>query len=88
MRPARPWCETLLPRGVDLGYDGWMHDFGEYTLRSSRFSDGRRGDEVHNAFPVLSAKAAHDFFERVAADDVRLSVSDPALVVRWDVLKR
>ncbi|MBL8957741.1 MAG: glycoside hydrolase family 31 protein [Myxococcaceae bacterium] len=66
---AVAWYETLLQRGVDLGYDGWMHDFGEYVARSSRFHDGRRGDEVHNAFPVLSAKAAHDFFERVKPND-------------------
>lgn len=66
---AVKWYETLLQRGVDLGYDGWMHDFGEYVARSSRFHDGRRGDEVHNAFPVLSAKAAHDFFERVKPND-------------------
>ncbi len=66
---AVAWYETLLQRGVDLGYDGWMHDFGEYVARSSRFADGRRGDEVHNAFPVLSAKAAHDFFERVKPND-------------------
>jgi sulfoquinovosidase len=40
-----------------------MHDFGEYAQRSSRFSDGRTGEEVHNLFPVLSAKAAYDLLE-------------------------
>ena len=55
------WFQTLLQRTLDFGYDGWMHDFGEYVKRDSHFHDGRRGDEVHNEFPRLSAKAAWDF---------------------------
>jgi alpha-glucosidase (family GH31 glycosyl hydrolase) len=54
------WFQDLLRRTLAIGYDGWMHDFGEYVRRGWRFGDGRRGDEVHNHFPVLSAKAAHD----------------------------
>jgi alpha-D-xyloside xylohydrolase len=58
---AVTWFQSLLQRSYDLGYDGWMHDFGEYVARSSHFADGRKGDEVHNAFPMLSAKAGFDF---------------------------
>ena len=60
---AVTWFQGLLGRSLALGYDGWMHDFGEYVARSSRFSDGRTGEEVHNAFPVLSAKAAYDLLK-------------------------
>lgn len=59
---AVAWFQSLMQRSIDLGYDGWMHDFGEYVARSSRFSDGRTGLEVHNVFPVLSAKAVFELF--------------------------
>ncbi|MBS2024858.1 MAG: glycoside hydrolase family 31 protein [Deltaproteobacteria bacterium] len=55
--------QRLLTRAIDLGYDGWMHDFGEYVPPYARFADGRGGAEVHNEFPLLSAKAAHDLWE-------------------------
>ncbi len=57
------WFQGLLRRSFDLGYDGWMHDFGEYVARTSRFYDGRTGAEVHNEFPVLSAKAMRGALE-------------------------
>ncbi len=57
---AAAWFKTLLERTLQLGYDGWMHDFGEYTQRDAKFYNGRRGKEMHNEYPVLSAKAAHD----------------------------
>jgi len=60
---AVKWFQDLLRRTLDLGYDGWMHDFGEYIPRNAVLFDGRRGDEFHNAFPVLSAKAAFDLME-------------------------
>ena len=66
---AVTWFQSLLKRSLDLGYDGWMHDFGEYTARDAVFADGRRGDEVHNQYPVLSAKAAHDLLEKERPGD-------------------
>lgn len=61
------WFQTLLERTVALGYDGWMHDFGEYVERPWRFGDGRDGAEVHNDFPRLSVRAAAELRARVAA---------------------
>lgn len=66
---AVAWFQSLLQRTLDHGYDGWMHDFGEYTARDATAFDGRRGDELHNAFPVLSAKAAHDLLEEQRPGD-------------------
>ncbi|MCC6647344.1 MAG: glycoside hydrolase family 31 protein [Polyangiaceae bacterium] len=66
---AVTWFQGLLRRTLELGYDGWMHDFGEYVPRDAVLFDGRRGDEFHNAFPVLSAKAAHDLMERERPGD-------------------
>ena len=66
---AVAWYKTLLQRTIDFGYDGWMHDFGEYVPRSGRFSDGRRGDELHNLYPMLSAKAAREVLQAAKPDD-------------------
>lgn len=63
------WFQDLLRRTLALGYDGWMHDFGEYTRRTWKFGDGRNGEAVHNEFPVLSAKAAHDLMVKEKPDD-------------------
>ena len=63
------WFQDLLRRTVALGYDGWMHDFGEYVRRPWKFGDGRTGEAVHNEFPVLSAKAAHDLLVKEKPDD-------------------
>ncbi|MBK8252061.1 MAG: glycoside hydrolase family 31 protein [Polyangiaceae bacterium] len=66
---AFTWFQSLLKRSLDLGYDGWMHDFGEYIPRDAVLFDGRRGDEFHNAFPVLSAKAAYELMEKERPGD-------------------
>jgi alpha-glucosidase (family GH31 glycosyl hydrolase) len=63
------WYKTLLKRSIDLGYDGWMNDFGEYTKRDSVMADGTDGNVHHNAFPVLSAKAAHEVLEENKPND-------------------
>ena len=63
------WYKSLLKRALALGYDGWMHDFGEYVPRNGRFFDGRRGDEMHNPYPMLSAKAAHELLQAEKPDD-------------------
>lgn len=57
---ATAWFQDLLRRTLALGYDGWMHDFGEYIERDWSFFNGGRGDELHNLYPVMSAKAAYD----------------------------
>ena len=66
---AVTWFQDLLRRSLALGYDGWMHDFGEYVRRPWKFADGRNGEELHNQFPVLSAKAAHDLLVAERRDD-------------------
>ncbi len=63
------WFQDLLRRSLALGYDGWMHDFGEYVRRPWTFGDGRNGEAVHNEFPVLSAKAAHDLMVKEKRED-------------------
>lgn len=66
---AVDWFHSLLRRSRVLGYDGWMLDFGEYVKRTWTAFDGRKGDELHNVYPVLSAKAAHDFWQKERPGD-------------------
>ncbi len=63
------WFQDLLRRTLALGYDGWMHDFGEYVEREWTSFDGSTGEELHNRFPVLSAQAAHDLLTVEKPDD-------------------
>ena len=51
------WFQDLLRRTLALGYDGWMHDFGEYVRATPwRFATAGAATKLHNAFPVLSAQ--------------------------------
>jgi alpha-glucosidase (family GH31 glycosyl hydrolase) len=63
------WFQSLLMRSLALGYDGWMHDFGEYVGRTWTAYDGSNGEQLHNRFPVLSARAAYELLERERPND-------------------
>ena len=59
---------------TETGYDGWMHDFGEYTPRDAVFADGRTGEEIRNLYPTL--------YHRSAAEICREAKPDHAYFVR------
>jgi hypothetical protein len=61
---AVTWYGTLLQRAIDMGYDGWMLDFGEYVQPDVVAWNGMTGEELHNLFPVLYHRASHDALER------------------------
>jgi alpha-glucosidase (family GH31 glycosyl hydrolase) len=63
------WYQALLQRTLDLGYHGWMNDFGEYIQRDAAMFDGRAGAEAHNIFGLLSAMAAHELLEQKLPND-------------------
>lgn len=62
------WQQRFFKRAADYGVDGWMHDFGEYTPAESRYGNGEDGWAMHNAFPVMWAKAGREFWERERPD--------------------
>ncbi len=60
---ATTWYQSLFNRALDLGYVGWMYDFGEYVQPQTLTYSGMSGEEFHNLFPVLYQKAAYDYLE-------------------------
>jgi sulfoquinovosidase len=48
---------------LDLGYRGWMYDFGEYVQPGVLATNGMTGEELHDKFPPLYDQAAHDALE-------------------------
>jgi alpha-glucosidase (family GH31 glycosyl hydrolase) len=60
---AVAWYQDMFDWALDLGYDGWMYDFGEYVQPDDTTYDGRGGREFHNENPVLYQKAGHDRME-------------------------
>lgn len=57
---AVSWFTGSFQRALNLGYSGWMYDFGEYVQPQILTSNGLSGEQFHNQFPVLYDKAAHD----------------------------
>jgi alpha-glucosidase (family GH31 glycosyl hydrolase) len=66
---AVTWYGTLLERALDLGYDGWMLDFGEYLPEDALMHDGTTGWEGHNAFPLIYETAAFDYLTEARGSD-------------------
>ncbi|MDB4967189.1 MAG: Alpha-xylosidase [Myxococcales bacterium] len=66
---ATAWFTGMFRRAIDLGYAGWMYDFGEYVQADVKTSNGLSGEEFHNQFPVLYQKAAHDALEKLMPGD-------------------
>src|SRR5262249_21308142 len=60
---ASAWYTALFQQALDLGYSGWMYDFGEYVPATVVPAWGMTGEELHTLSRVLSQKAAHDSLE-------------------------
>ena len=65
---ASDWYGNLLQKAVDLGFDGWMYDFGEYTPPDASFSDGNNGHYWHNPYALIYQKAGYQFFRDLDDD--------------------
>jgi len=61
---AIAWWKGRLREALDMGFDGWMEDFGEQVLSDMQFSDGATGDQMHNRFPVVY----HGVSRQIVAD--------------------
>ena len=85
---AVAWFQQLLRRTLALGYDGWMHDFGEYVRRPRTFC--RRAQRRRGAQPVPGAlaKAAHDLLVARSARTTFCSSCAPATPARSSTCRR
>lgn len=65
---ARQWWEGRIREALDLGFDGFMQDFGEQVQTEMRFADGSGGAEMHNRYPVLYHQLTREVFDRYQAE--------------------
>jgi sulfoquinovosidase len=56
------WYQDRVDDLLDLGFEGFMQDFGEQTFQDMRFADGSTGREMHNRYPVLYHRITADAF--------------------------
>lgn len=66
---AVAWYEARMQEALDLGYDGWMLDFGEYLPRDALLMNGMTGDEAHNLYPLMAQEATRNFLDRERGND-------------------
>jgi alpha-glucosidase (family GH31 glycosyl hydrolase) len=63
---ATAWWQARVGAALDaVGFDGAMQDFGEDLPADARLADGQSAALVHNRYPVLFAKAAHQAAQAV-----------------------
>jgi sulfoquinovosidase len=62
------WWQNTLQEGVDIGYDGWMYDFGEYLPPDSFTADGGTGLDWHNAWSLPYQHAGFEFAQTLDDD--------------------
>jgi alpha-D-xyloside xylohydrolase len=61
---AVKWWERRVRGMLDLGFDGFMNDFGEQTVADMRFHDGRTGAEMHNEYPNIFFRVTREITDR------------------------
>ena len=64
---AQQFWDEQLTRSMSLGFEGWMHDFGEFVTEGMRFADGTPPEVMHNRYPVLLHEASKTAADRFAA---------------------
>lgn len=60
---AVTWFQGYARAALDLGIDGWMHDFGEWLPHDAALSDGGDARLAHNGYPTRWQRAAREVFE-------------------------
>lgn len=65
---------------TDLGFDGWMADFGEYLPLDASVSDGSDPAEYHNRYPVEWARMSRMILDKVSAGGLGQAAADRGFV--------
>lgn len=50
---ARQWIASSMSAALDLGFDGWMADYGEWLPVDAKLASGEPSIAVHDRYPVL-----------------------------------
>jgi sulfoquinovosidase len=65
---AVAWWKARVKRILDLGFDGFMEDFGEQISLDMHFHNGETGATMHNAYPNAYHAATRAAFEEYEAE--------------------
>jgi alpha-D-xyloside xylohydrolase len=58
------WERRKIRKMLDLGFDGFMQDFGEQVVTDMRFHDGSTGAEMHNRYPKVFHRVTREILDR------------------------
>jgi alpha-D-xyloside xylohydrolase len=61
---VRFWERRKIRPMLDMGFDGFMQDFGEQVLSEMRFYNGESGPVMHNKFPQVYHSATREILDR------------------------
>ncbi|CAF2104406.1 unnamed protein product [Rotaria magnacalcarata] len=73
---ASLWYQKQIQESIDLGHNGFMLDFGEYTPVNSISSNGMNGHEMHNHFIELYQKTVYEMTLNSTAVESLLHLDD------------
>jgi alpha-glucosidase (family GH31 glycosyl hydrolase) len=65
---ARAWWRGRVREVLELGFDGFMQDFGEQALHEMRFEDGTTGATRHNSYPTLYHRTTREIVDEWEAE--------------------
>jgi sulfoquinovosidase len=60
---AAAWYQQRVREALDLGFDGFMEDFGEQTQAQMVFANGETGQTMHNRYPVIYHRVTQELRE-------------------------
>jgi len=62
------WEQRKIRKMLDLGFDGFMQDFGEQVNDDMRFHGGQDPKEMHNLYPRIYHSATREILDRYEAE--------------------
>ncbi len=65
---AAEFWKRQIDRSSRLGFEAFMHDFGEFVTEGMTFHNGQPVETVHNAYPVYYHRAARAALDSYAAE--------------------
>jgi alpha-glucosidase len=68
---TREWVKGYLRRALDVGFTGWMADFGEWLPHDAVLASGQDPMEAHNLYPLEWAKLNDEVLAERATDGVQ-----------------